>query len=184
MEALLISIPFLVYFYLRIRLGSDISPQEYEEIVFKEGIKYYNAHDFVKAFRYFDREIKEYPKSSVAYLYRGKCHYHFENWEAALGDFHTSVELDSSLAEPVYWRGLCHYHLEEYHVALVELKRASEMYQDKNPEILRLIGKLEFRNANFESAKQRFRIAASLGDNQSNILLQTLFYSNIQKASS
>ncbi len=184
MEALLIGIPFLIYIFLRIRLGNDVSPQEYDEIIFKEGVEAYKSADFVAAFRYFDAEAIEYPKSSTAYLYRGKCHYHFENWEAALTDFEKSIRLDNSLAEPFYLKGLCYYQLEDYNLSLFELKRASRMYLDKNPAVIRLIGELEFRKADFESAEKSFKIAAELGDSKSNILLQTLFYGNIRKASS
>ena len=67
MEALLIGIPFLIYIYLRIRLGNDVSPQEYDEIIFKEGIDAYKSGDYLSAFRYFDAEVHEYPKSSTAY---------------------------------------------------------------------------------------------------------------------
>lgn len=184
MEALLIGIPFLIYIYLRIRLGNDISPQEYDEIIFKEGIDAYKSADYLSAFRYFDAEVHEYPKSSTAYLYRGKCHYYFENWEAALADFEKSIRLDNSLGETFYWKGLCHYQLEEYAMSHYEFKRSSRMFLDKNPEVLRQIAELEFRQADFESARKNFKLAAALGDSKSNILLQTLFYGNIRKASS
>ncbi|RYU97293.1 tetratricopeptide repeat protein [Emticicia agri] len=184
MEALLIGIPFLIYIFLRIRLGNDITPQEYDEIIFKEGVDAYKSADYLTAFRYFDAEVYEYPKSSTAYLYRGKCHYYFENWEAALADFEKSMRLDNSLAETFYWKGLCHYQLEDYNLSLFELKRSSRMYLDKNAEVMRFVGELEFRKADFESAEKSLKIAAELGDNKSNILLQTLFYGNIRKASS
>lgn len=184
MEALLIGIPFLIYIYLRIRLGKDITPQEYDEIIFKEGIEAYKSADYVAAFRYFDTEVNEYPKSSTAYLYRGKCHYHFENWEAASEDFEKSIRLDNALAETFYWKGMCHYQLEDYSLSLFELKRASRMYLDKNAEVIRFIGELEFRKADFESAEKSFKIAADLGDSKSYILLKTLFYGNVRKASS
>jgi len=180
MEALLIGIPFLIYIYLRITLGNDISPQEYDEIIFKEGIGFYQAENYVEAFRYFDDEVKSYPKSSTAYLYRGKCHYYFENWEAALFDFEKSIRLDNAFGETYYWKSLCHYQLEDYKMSLFELKRSSRMYLDKNAEVIRLIGELEFRSADFESAEKSFKLAAGLGDSKSNILLQTHFFGNIK----
>ena len=184
MEALLIGIPFLIYIYLRIRLGGDTTPQEYDEIIFKEGIDAYNSGDFVRAFRYFDLEVIEYPKSSTAYLYRGKCHFYFENWEAALTDFEKSIRLDNSLAETYYLKGLCLYELEEYKMSLFELKRASRMYLEKKSLVMRMKGELEFRTADFESAEKSFKIAAQLGDSKSNQLLRTLFYERSRKASS
>jgi len=184
MEALLIGIPFLIYIYLRIRLGGDTTPQEYDEIIFKDGIDAYNDGDYLRAFRYFDIEVLEYPKSSTAYLYRGKCHYYFENWEAALADFEKSIRIDNSLAETFYLKGLCHYELEDYKMSLFELKRASRMYLDKNPEVIRMTGELEFRTADFENAEKSFKMAAELGDSKSTRLLQTLFYEQSRKASS
>ncbi|MBA4853610.1 M48 family metallopeptidase [Emticicia sp. BO119] len=165
-------------------MGNDISPQEYDEIIFKEGIEAFKSADYVTAFRYFDGEVHEFPKSSTAYLYRGKCHYYFENWDAALADFEKSIRLDNALAETFYWKGMCYYQLEEYTLSLFELKRSSRMYLDKNATVIRLIGELEFRKADFESAEKSFKIAAELGDNKSCLLLKTLFYGNIRKASS
>ncbi|UTA66136.1 MULTISPECIES: tetratricopeptide repeat protein [Emticicia] len=184
MEALLIGIPFMIFIYLRIRLGQDVTPQEYDEILFKEGVVYYNNADYLAAFRYFNLAVLNYPKSSTAYLFRGKCHYYFENWEAALADFEKSIRIDNALAETFRWKALCHYHLEDYKMSLFELKRASRMYLDKNPEVMRMIGELEFRTADFESAEKSFKIAARLGDNQSTQLLKTLFFEHSKKASS
>jgi hypothetical protein len=75
MEVMLIGIPFLIYIYLRIRLGNDISDQERDEALFVEGIELFNQEDCLKAFLYFDNVIKEYPKSAIAFFYRAKFHF-------------------------------------------------------------------------------------------------------------
>jgi tetratricopeptide (TPR) repeat protein len=180
MEVMLIGIPFLIYIYLRIRLGNDISDQERDEALFVDGIELLNQEDYVKAFRYFDNAIKEHPKSATAYFYRAKCHYYFENWEAALNDFEKTLRIDNSIAEAYLNKANCFYMLEDYETALFELKRASRMFLGKNADVIRFIGELEFRGGDFESAEKNLKIASSLGDRQSYILLQTLFIGNIR----
>ncbi len=183
MEALLIGIPFFLYIYLRITLGNDITPQEQDEALFHEGIVLFEREEFVKAFRYFEQAVNNYPKSATAYFYRAKCHFSFENWEAALNDFEKTLRIDNSIAEAYHHKAICYYYIEDYDKALFELKRASRMYLDKNAEVLRFIGELEFRRGDFESAEKSLKIATNLGDRQSQILLQTLFLGNIRNTS-
>ncbi len=175
MEALLIGIPFGLYIYLRITLGNDISPQERDEALFREGIIDFEAGEDVKAFRYFEKVILKFPKSATAYLYRGKCHFSFENWEAAIIDFEKTLRIDNSIAESYYYKAICYYKLEEYELALFEFKRASRIYLDKNSEVLRMIGELEFRRGDFENAEKSLKIASNLGDEESQKLLKSLF---------
>lgn len=177
---MLIGIPFLIYIYLRIRLGNDITPQERDEALFKEGIDLYHNEACAPAFRYFEEKVLNYPKSAVAYFYRGKCHYYFENWEAALIDFEKTLRLDNTIPEAYWLKANCLYMLEDYAASLFELKRASRFYLDKNADVLRSIGELEFRGGDFESAEKNLKIASNLGDSQSAILLRTLFIGNIR----
>jgi tetratricopeptide (TPR) repeat protein len=183
MEALLIGIPFLIYIYLRVRLGNDITPQERDESLFRDGIELFEKEEYVAAFRYFENIVYEYPKSATAYFYRAKCHYYFENWEAALIDFEKTLRIDNSIAEAYLQKANCYYMLEDYKMALFELKRASRMYLSKNADVIRFIGELEFRGGDFESAEKSLKIASDLGDIQSTILLQTLFLGNIRNIS-
>lgn len=183
MEVLLIGIPFLIYIYLRIRLGGDISPQERDESLFAEGILWFQKDEIVRAFQYFDEKTIRYPKSATAFFYRAKCHYYFENWEAALNDFEKTLRIDNSIAASYQLKANCFYYLEDYKMALFELKRASRMYLGKNAEVIRLIGELEFRSGDFESAEKNLKIATGLGDSQAKILLQTLFLGNIRNIS-
>jgi tetratricopeptide (TPR) repeat protein len=180
MEALLIGIPFGIYIYLRIYLGNDITPQERDEVLFNEGILCFQNEEYVKAFRYFDNAVAKNPKSATAYIYRAKCHFSFENWEAALEDFEKTLRIDNSIAEAYYQKAICYYNLEDYGNALYEAKRASRMYLDRNADVLRFIGNLEFRRGDFESAEKSLKIASNLGDTQSQALLYTLFLGNIR----
>lgn len=183
MEALLIGIPFFLYIYLRITLGKDISHQERDEALFEEGILLYQSDECAKAFRFFEQAINKYPKSATAFFFRAKCHFSFENWEAALMDFEKTLRIDNSFAEAYHHKATCYFQLEDYEKALFELKRASRMYLDKNAEVIRFVGELEFRRGDFESAEKSLKIASNLGDNQSQILLQTLFLGNIRNTS-
>jgi tetratricopeptide (TPR) repeat protein len=183
MEALLIGIPFFLYIYLRITLGNDTTPQERDEALFQEGIMLFEREDFAKAFRYFEQTVKDFPKSATAYFYRAKCHFSFENWEAALIDFEKTLRIDNSIAEAYFQKAICYYQLEDYENALFEAKRASRMYLDRNVDVLRFVGNLYFRLADFESAEKSLKIASNLGDGQSQHLLQTLFLGHIRNTS-
>ena len=116
-------------------------------------------------------------------MFRAKCHYYFENWEAALIDFEKILRIDNSIAEAYLQKANCFYMIEDYNTALFELKRASRMFLGKNADVIRFIGELEFRGGDFESAEKNLKIASGLGDNQSKILLQTLFLGNIRNIS-
>jgi tetratricopeptide (TPR) repeat protein len=183
MEALLIGIPFFLYIYLRITLGNDITPQERDEALFEEGILLFKLEEFAKAFRYFEQAVMAYPKSATAYFYRAKCHFSFENWDAALVDFEKTLRIDNSIAAAYHQKATCYYELEDYDNALFEMKRASRMYLNRNVDVLRFIGELEFRRGDFESAEKSLKIASNLGDGQSQMLLQTLFLGNIRNTS-
>lgn len=95
-------------------------------------------------------------------------------------DFEKTLRLDNTIPEAYWLKANCLYMLEDYASALFELKRASRFYLDKNADVLRSIGELEFRGGDFESAEKNLKIASNLGDSQSAILLRTLFIGNIR----
>lgn len=185
MEILLLLLPKFFHDWL---VGDfSFSEDEYfeDKKPIAEGIKLIEAEDFIKAFYFFNQSVEKYPKNAFAYFYRGKCHYHFENIEAALADFDKTLRLDSTIGEAFVMKGKCLYQLEAYEDALKEYRRASRKQHDKNPELLRLVGELEIRTGNFESARKTLKLAIELGDEIAEQYYQTINfkenYSNIKE---
>lgn len=171
MEAMLIGIPFLIYVYFRIRFGNDKTNFEFDSELFSEGVNLFDSEDYAKAFRYFDTAITSKPKSSFCYFFRGKCHFVFENWEAALNDFEKAIRLENTVGEIFHYKAICLHHLDRYKEARIALKMASRLFLDKNSEILLFLANVEIRLVDFESAKKTLKLASDLGDSNANKLL-------------
>lgn len=150
------------------------TPEQQAKKPLLEGIALYNNEEIPAAFRFFENILLTYPKSAYGYLYRAKCHFYFENYEAALPDLAKSLRLDNSIRETYLLKANCHFNMEDYDAAMLEYRRASQFYLDKNAEVRRRIGELELRKGNFKSANDAFAKAAELGDNEAKSYLSRM----------
>jgi tetratricopeptide (TPR) repeat protein len=88
---------FAFIFYLRY-VPDKRSESEKEEDRLSENIALYRSGDLSKAFETFDQRIKQYPQSSISYLYRGLCYKQMGNLTLAAKDFLTGISYDNTFA--------------------------------------------------------------------------------------
>ena len=180
MELLFFLLPSFLHGVLMGDFSLTETPEQQAKRPLLKGIKLYDNEDIPAAFRFFEQAIVDHPKSAYCYLYRAKCHFYFENYEAALPDLIKSLRLDNSIRETYLLKADCHFSMENYDEAMIEYRRASQFFLDKNAQIRRRIGELELRKGNFKSASDAFQKAADLGDDQAQNYLNNMnaYYRN------
>ncbi|SDF32296.1 TPR repeat-containing protein [Dyadobacter soli] len=93
----LVVIAFFGYIYYLRNYADLRTPSEKEAAALAEGIKLFESGQTGEAFDYFDARIRQKPKSSIAYLYRGMCQKKLGNTEAALTDFQAGQSYDDQV---------------------------------------------------------------------------------------
>lgn len=174
MELLFFLLPSFLHGVLMGDFSLTETPEEQAKKPFLEGIALFEAEQVPAAFRFFEKAVIDYPKSAYSYLYRAKCHFYFDNFEAALPDLVKSLRLDNSIRETYLIKANCHFNMEDYDAAMLEYRRASQFFLDKNAQIRRRIGELELRKGNFKSASDSFQKAADLGDQEARTYLNQM----------
>lgn len=159
----------------------DFSAEEYsvQKKPIRKGIEMIEKEDFLGAFYFFNEIINTQPKNFLAYFFRGRCHFFFENFEAAHLDFEKSIRLDNTFAEAFEYNAKSLYLLEKYEESLKNFKRFSRKLNDKNAEILRIIGELEIRTNDFDSARKTLKLAIDLGDKKAKYLYENINFDKI-----
>lgn len=136
MELLLFLVPGFIHGWLM----GDISFTKTEEDRgienFKIGVDLYKKGKIVESLRYFEGKLKLLPKSAYLYYYIGKCHYHFENYEAALLNFDYSLRFDTTIIDVYFHKAHCHYYLEDWGNAYFQAEKASRFFREKNNDLL------------------------------------------------
>lgn len=177
MEICLIVLLFIPYLILKYYLTDHETKAEKDSARFAEGIKIFRSKDFEAAFAYFDQQVKLYPKSAIAYAYRGKCNAQDENYFSALYDLAQALSFDNTLAECYIDKGKVHLALLEFKDAFREFDKAVWFYRNENPEAIRLRGLARLRMQQFVQSERDFLRAVELGDEDSRFILsQAPFY--------
>ena len=132
MELLLFLLPSFLHGVLMGDFSLTETPEQQAKKPLLEGIQLFDDEEVPAAFRFFEKAVIEFPKSAYAYLYRAKCHFYFENYDAALPDLIKSLQLDNAIRETYLLKANCHFNMEDYDTAMFEYRRASQFYLDKN----------------------------------------------------
>lgn len=172
MEVALLTLLLIPYLVLKYYLSDHDTPIEKDTKRFKEGIDLFQLKDTNKAFRYFDEQIKAYPKSALAYAYRGKCNFEQKNHYSALFDFAQAISFDNTSADFYLSKGKVHLELKEYQSAFKEFDKAVWYAHNKKSDALRWRGKCRIFLKQNEEAIQDFMLAIELGDEESAYLLR------------
>ena len=177
MEICLVVLLFIPYLFLKYYLTDHETKAEKDVARFAEGIALFGRKDFEAAFTYFDQQVKSYPKSAIAYAYRGKCNLQDENYYSALYDLAQALSFDNTLADCYMDKGKVHLALSEFGDAFREFDKAVWFSRNESPEALRLRGLARLRMQQFLQSERDFLRAVELGDEDSRfILTQAPFY--------
>jgi tetratricopeptide (TPR) repeat protein len=85
---------------------------------FEEGVNELHAGNLAEAIILFTQEIEENPQNADAYFFRGKAFRQIGNTQAALNDFHRTLELNPN-----------------HNQAKVSIELMNQIYSFRNPDI-------------------------------------------------
>jgi tetratricopeptide (TPR) repeat protein len=170
---------FLVPIILNYIISGDFKkqlPEDYSgKEEFQEGVLLFESEKIAEAFNYFSLEAQRKPKSAFVLLYLAKCHIYFENYLEAFLALEKSQRINNEIRETYFLIALVEYELENYQNSMKAFKKASRIYLEKNPEILRYLGELNLKFGNFVEARKNLKIALELGDTKAENMLKEYF---------
>lgn len=180
MEIALLGLLFVLYLTIRYYLMDHDTPSEKDQKRFKSGIDMVAKRQHDQAYTYFDESIRQYPKSAIAYAYRGKCNLAQENYYSAIYDLTQAISRDNTLADCYLDRGIALYQIEEYQNAFREFDKAVWYFRDEKPDAYRWRALARIQVRQLPQAENDLRRAVSLGDENSfHILMQPPFTSPV-----
>jgi tetratricopeptide (TPR) repeat protein len=180
-ETFLLIFLFIPYLVIRYHLTDHDTPTEKDRKRLSEGIELFEKQAYTEAHSYFDRKIKEYRKSAIAYAYRGKCNLKADNLYSALYDFSEALSFDNTLPEVHLDKGIVLYRLAEYNNALLCFDKAVWFSRGEEPESLRWRALARLKLHQLSQAEQDLSKAAKLGDeNAAYVLSQPPFRRKVQ----
>ncbi len=161
MEALIFFlIPLLIYLALKIAILRDVDQTELDLKKHIEGQKLIEYGFVDEALSYFEKAVKENPKSMVAYAKVAYCHFLLKNYYQAIYNYDKAQSLSHDLPEVFLNKGFCLYKIDDFEMAFKEFNKAVWFYREKNADAFRwraithdLLGRKEAASKDFKKAK-------------------------------
>jgi len=176
MEVALLGLLFVIYLTIRYYLVDHDTPADKDRKRFRKGIELVRSRNYAEAHRYFTEAIRQYPKSAIAYAYRGKCQLVQENYYSAIYDLTQAINRDNTLADCYLDRGIAYYSIEQFNDAFREFDKAVWHFRDEKPDAYRWRALARIRVRQLPQAESDLRRAVALGDENSfHLLLQPPF---------
>ncbi|MDF7817515.1 hypothetical protein P1X15_07910 [Runella sp. MFBS21] len=176
METLLLILLLIPYLVLRYYLTDHDTPTDKERKRLLEGIQLYDNQAYAEAFAYFDKRIKEYRKSAIAYAYRAKCNLKEGNYFSAIYDSGQALSFDNTLADVHLDHGMAHYFLGEYNTAFLSFDKAVWFSRGNESNALRWRALARLKLHQLSQAEKDLSRAVELGDeNAAYVLSQPPF---------
>ena len=176
MEVVLLSLLFGIYLTIRYFLVDHDTLSDKDRKRFRKGLALVQSRHFTEAHRYFDDAVRQYPKSAVAYAYRGKCQLFLENYYSAIYDLTEAISRDNTLADCYLDRGIAFYNTNQFQQAFREFDKAVWHFRDEQPDAYRWRALVRIQLRQLPQAENDLRRAVLLGDENSfHLLLQPPF---------
>lgn len=172
MEVALLCLLFSLYLGIRYFLIDHDTPSDKDRIRFQKGIALVQARNFIEAHRYFDEALRQYPKSAIAYAYRGKCQLIQENYYSAIYDLTQAISRDNTLADCYLDRGIAYLRVDQVNDAFREFDKAVWFFRDEQPDAYRWRAIARLQLQQLIQAENDLRRAVLLGDENSAFLLK------------
>ncbi|MFC5408349.1 tetratricopeptide repeat protein [Larkinella bovis] len=179
MEVALIGLFFILYLFIRYFLIDHDTAADKDRLRFSEGIRLIQFHRYDEAFRFFDQAVAQFPKSSLAFAYRGKCHLRNQNIHSALYDLTQALSLDNTIPDSYLDRGIALYQLKDYAEAFKEFDKAVWYFRGQQADAIRWRALSRMQLEQFKMAEQDLIRALELGDENSAYLLKQPPFSNV-----
>ena len=176
MEVTLLCLLFGIYLTIRYYLVDHDTDADKDRKRFQKGIALVDDRNIPEAYTYFDNAVRQYPKSAIAYAYRGKCQIAQENYYSAIYDLTQAISRDNTLADCYLDRGMAYYYTNEFQQAFREFDKAVWHFRDEQPDAYRWRALARIQLRQLPQAENDLRRAVSLGDENSfHLLLQPPF---------
>jgi len=172
MEIALLGLLFVVYLVMRYYLIDHETASEKDTKRFQEGIRLVKERHIETAFDYFNDAVLKYPKSAVAYAWRGKCQLQLANHYSAIYDLTQAISIDNTLADCYLDRGIAFYSVEQYTEAFREFDKAVWHIRDERPDAYRWRAVARIQLRQISQAENDLRRAVLLGDEDAFQLLR------------
>lgn len=172
MEVALLGFLFMIYLVMRYYLIDHETPSDKDTKRFQEGILLVKQREIETAFDYFNNAVLKYPKSAVAYAWRGKCQLLTGNHYSAIYDLTQAISIDNTLADCYLDRGIAFYSVDQFTEAFREFDKAVWHIRDERPDAYRwrAIARIQLRQ--ISQAENDLRRAVLLGDENAFQLLR------------
>jgi tetratricopeptide (TPR) repeat protein len=174
METFLLLLVLIPIAILRYYTTDHDTPADKDRQRFAEGIELVLNRQYEEALSYFALMLQRYPKSAVAYLYRGRINYASGNYYSALYDLTQAATLDNTLPEIYYYKGLTHYELGESNAAFLEFDKAVWHSRSQDSHALRGRALARWALGQQWQAIQDLERAVTLGDEDAAFMLKGL----------
>lgn len=171
METFLLALLLIPYMILKYYFTDHETIADKDRRLFSEGMQMLKEGQNDEAFDYFDRKSKAYPKSAVAFMYRGKSNLALGNFYSAVYDLTKSQTIDNTIAECYYLKGLALFELAEYEDSFKEFDKAVWYFRSEDAEAMRWRAIARWRLGQTEQAEKDLERAVSLGDEDAQRLL-------------
>ncbi|GAB4013184.1 DUF3808 domain-containing protein [Spirosoma sp. KCTC 42546] len=167
MEVVGLGLLFGIYLTIRYFMVDHDTVSDKDRKRFKKGIELVQNRNSTEAYSYFDDAVRQYPKSAIAYAYRGKCQLAQENYYSAIYDLTEAISRDNTLAECYLDRGIALYYTNEFQQAFREFDKAVWFYRDEQPDAYRWRALARIQLRQLPQAENDLRRAVLLGDENS-----------------
>ncbi|WP_266365998.1 tetratricopeptide repeat protein [Tellurirhabdus rosea] len=172
MEVALLCLLFIPYLVIRYYFIDHDTPAEKDLARFAKGIRLIKSRQYDDALLYFDKAVKENPKSAIALAMRGKCHLMQDNPYSALYDITQALALDNTFAESYLDRGMAFYTLGHYQESFLEFDKGVWFTRGQDPNAYRWRALSRIQLQQIQQAENDLRRAVNLGDENSVYLLR------------
>ncbi|RRB06973.1 tetratricopeptide repeat protein [Larkinella rosea] len=179
MEVALLGFLFVVYLFVRYFVIDHDTPAEKDRLRFAEGIQLVQFHRYEEAFVYFNQVVKQCPKSSIAFAYRGKCHLRNGNPYSALFDLTVALSLDNTIPDSYLDKGIALFQLGQFGEAFKEFDKAVWYFRGQQPDAIRWRALARMQLDQYGPARNDLIRAIELGDENSAYLLKQPPFSNV-----
>ena len=176
MEVVLLGVLFGIYLTIRFYVVDHDTPSDKDRKRFRRGIELVHQHQINEAYQFFDDAVRQYPKSAIAYAYRGKCQLIQENYYSAIYALTEAISRDNTLADCYLDRGIAYYYTNDHQLAFREFDKAVWHFHDEQPDAYRWRALARVQLRQLPQAENDLRRAVMLGDENSfHLLLQPPF---------
>jgi tetratricopeptide (TPR) repeat protein len=176
MEVVLLGVLFGIYLTIRFYVVDHDTLSDKDRKRFRRGIELVHQRQIDEAYHFFDDAVRRYPKSAIAYAYRGKCQLLQENYYSAIYDLTEAISRDNTIADCYLDRGIAYYYTNDHQLAFREFDKAVWHFHDEQPDAYRWRALARVQLRQLPQAENDLRRAVMLGDENSfHLLLQPPF---------